>query len=144
MSLDFFWSRLLLGFWILHFLSTLLCVTTCGFLLGFDVCKANVAMEAIVALTWMMSFTIGVIVVTVAHVCTILTTVELFDLQASDAWPVMVNFEKIAKNRVPTRTGKPVKMGRHFPVGEKSGNFEQTGKVREKSGKITQNTGKLR
>ena len=45
--------------------------------------------------------------------------------------------------RVPTRTGKPEKMGRHFPVREKSGNFEQTGKVREKSGKITQNTGKL-
>ena len=47
--------------------------------------------------------------------------------------------------RVPTQTGKPGKpgkMGRHFPVGEKSGNFEQTGKVREKSGKITQNTGK--
>ena len=43
--------------------------------------------------------------------------------------------------RVPTRTGKtgkPGKMGRHFPVREKSGNFEQTGKVREKSGKITQ------
>ena len=39
---------------------------------------------------------------------------------------------------------KPGKMGRHFPVREKSGNFEQTGKVREKSGKITQNTGKLR
>ena len=32
----------------------------------------------------------------------------------------------------------------HFPVREKSGNFEQTGKVREKSWKITQNTGKLR
>ena len=32
--------------------------------------------------------------------------------------------------RVPTRTGKPGKMGRHFPVREKSGNFEQTGKVR--------------
>ena len=50
-------------------------------------------------------------------------------------------------DRVPTRTGKPGKpgkMGRHFPVREKSGNFEQTGKVREKSGKITQNTGKLR
>ena len=31
-------------------------------------------------------------------------------------------------HRVPTRTGK---MGRHFPVREKSGNFEQTGKVRE-------------
>ena len=30
--------------------------------------------------------------------------------------------------RVPTRTGK---MGRHFPVREKSGNFEQTGKVWE-------------
>ena len=42
--------------------------------------------------------------------------------------------------RVPTLTGKPGKMGRHFPVREKSGNFEQTGK----SGKITQNTGKLR
>ena len=46
------------------------------------------------------------------------------------------------RNRVPTQTGKPGKMGRHFPVREKSGNFEQTGKVREKSGKITQNTGK--
>ena len=30
-----------------------------------------------------------------------------------------------------TRTGKPGKMGRHFPVREKSGNFDQTGKVRE-------------
>ena len=50
----------------------------------------------------------------------------------------------LMKDRVPTRTGKPGKMGRHFPVREKSGNFEQTGKVREKSGKITQNTGKLR
>ena len=39
--------------------------------------------------------------------------------------------------RVPTRTGKPGKMGRHFPVMEKSGNFDETGKVREKSGKIT-------
>ena len=50
-------------------------------------------------------------------------------------------------SRVPTRTGKtgkPGKTGRHFPVREKSGNFEQTGKVREKSGKTTQNTGKLR
>ena len=36
-----------------------------------------------------------------------------------------------AEIRVPTRTGKPGKMGRHFPVREKSGNFEQTGKVRE-------------
>ena len=34
-------------------------------------------------------------------------------------------------HRVPTRTGKPGKMGRHFPVREKSGNFKQTGKVRE-------------
>ena len=33
--------------------------------------------------------------------------------------------------RVPTQTGKPGKMERHFPVREKSGNFEQTGKVRE-------------
>ena len=38
--------------------------------------------------------------------------------------------------RVPTRTGKPGKMGRHFPVREKSGNFEQAGKVGGKSHKI--------
>ena len=39
--------------------------------------------------------------------------------------------EGIKLLRVPTHTGKPGKMGRHFPVREKSGNFEQTGKVRE-------------
>ena len=33
--------------------------------------------------------------------------------------------------RVPTRTGKPGKMGRNFPVRENLGNSEQTGKVRE-------------
>ena len=33
--------------------------------------------------------------------------------------------------RVPTRTGKLGKMERYFPVGEKSGNFEETGKVGE-------------
>ena len=33
--------------------------------------------------------------------------------------------------RVPTQTGKPGKMGRHFLVREKSGNFDQIGKVRE-------------
>ena len=46
---------------------------------------------------------------------------------------------------VPTGTGnqgKPGKMGRHFPVREKSGNFVKTGKVREKSGNFAQNTGK--
>ena len=67
-------------------------------------------------------------------------------------WILFYAFRKVGEyiygsNRVPTRTakpGKPGKMGRHFPVREKSGNFEQTGKVREKSGKITQNTGKLR
>ena len=44
---------------------------------------------------------------------------------------------------VPTGTGnqgKPGKMGRHFPVREKSGNFVKTGKV----GNFTQNTGKIR
>ena len=40
-------------------------------------------------------------------------------------------FETNVIYRVPTQTGKPGKMGRHFPVREKSGNFEQTGKVRE-------------
>ena len=41
---------------------------------------------------------------------------------------------QIYETRVPTcngKTGKPGKMGMHFPVREKSGNFEQTGKVRE-------------
>ena len=41
--------------------------------------------------------------------------------------------------RVPTQTGKPGKMGRHFPVREKSGNFEQTGKVRENHTKYWKN-----
>ena len=35
-------------------------------------------------------------------------------------------------------------MVRYFHVTEKSKNFEQTGKVREKSGEIVQNTGKVR
>ena len=34
-------------------------------------------------------------------------------------------------NRVPTWTKKAGNMGRHFIVGEKSGNFEQTGKIRQ-------------
>ena len=33
--------------------------------------------------------------------------------------------------RVPTQTGKPRKMERHFPVREKSWNFDQIEKVRE-------------
>ena len=47
---------------------------------------------------------------------------------------------------VPTGTGnqgKPGKMGRHFPVREKTGNFVKTGKVRGKSWNFTQNTGKI-
>ena len=48
--------------------------------------------------------------------------------------------------RVPTqtgKTGKPGKMGRHFPVREKSGNFEQTGKVRENHTKYWKTEGIL-
>ena len=49
---------------------------------------------------------------------------------------------------VPTGTGnqgKPGKMGRHFPVREKSGNFIKTGKVREFYLKYWKNyTGKLK
>ena len=44
-------------------------------------------------------------------------------------------------HRVPTRTGKPGKMGRHFfQSGKSQGILNRL----EKSGKITQNTGKLR
>ena len=52
----------------------------------------------------------------------------------SDGCVAIVIICKLYKCRVPTRTGKPGKpgkMGRHFPVREKSGNFDQTGKVRE-------------
>ena len=41
----------------------------------------------------------------------------------------------------PLGTGKPGKMGRHFPVREKSGNFDQTGKVRENHTKYWKNLG---
>ena len=37
----------------------------------------------------------------------------------------------LLQDRIPTQTGKPGKMAKHFPVIEKSGDFEQTGKVRE-------------
>ena len=43
----------------------------------------------------------------------------------------IVDLQRKLTHRVPTRTGKPGKMGRHFPVRERSGNFEQSGKVRE-------------
>ena len=45
--------------------------------------------------------------------------------------PYQLRMSMVKSGRVPTRTGKPGKMGRHFPVREKSGNFVQTGKVRE-------------
>ena len=38
-------------------------------------------------------------------------------------------------HRVPSQTRKPGKTVRHFPVREKSGNFEQSGKIMEQSGK---------
>ena len=44
-------------------------------------------------------------------------------------------------NWAPPRTGKPGKMRRHFPVREKSGNFEQTGKVRENDSKYWKTQG---
>ena len=46
----------------------------------------------------------------------------------------VVMCEQFHCRRFPTRTGKtgkPGKMTRHFQVREKSGNLEQTGKVRE-------------
>ena len=44
---------------------------------------------------------------------------------------------------VPSGTGKPGKMGRHFLVREKSGNFVKTGKVREFSSKYCKKQKKL-
>ena len=54
---------------------------------------------------------------------------------------IMVATIELTMDRVPTRTGKPGRMGRHFPVREKSGNFEQTGKVREKHTKYLKTQG---
>ena len=54
-------------------------------------------------------------------------------LKSAPVYKVGTN-SKYGYFRVPTRTrkpGKPGKMGRHFPVREKSKNFKQTGKVRE-------------
>ena len=66
---------------------------------------------------------------------------------------LILNEQKITPNKgkcersmVPTGTGKtgnPGKMGRHFPVRQKSGNFVKTGKVGERSVNFTQNTGKI-
>ena len=39
--------------------------------------------------------------------------------------------QAISQIHGPTRTRKPGRTGEHFPVREKSGNFVQTGKVRE-------------
>ena len=44
---------------------------------------------------------------------------------------------------VPPWTGKPGKMGKLFPVREKSGNLEQTGKVGEFYQKYWENEGIL-
>ena len=56
----------------------------------------------------------------------------------------MTNHCHVSIYRVPTRTGKPGKMGRHFPVREKSGNFDQTGKSQGKSHKILEKSGNFR
>ena len=46
-------------------------------------------------------------------------------------WTNVIDQETQLFFRVPIWTGKPGKMGWHFPVRERSGNFEQTEKVRE-------------
>ena len=53
------------------------------------------------------------------------------DLESIYFWQLFCKFLWGAVYRVPTWTGKPQKMGSHFPIREKSGNFDQTGKVRE-------------
>ena len=45
---------------------------------------------------------------------------------------------------VPTWTGKLAKKGRHFPVRENSGNFKQTGNVRENHKKIMEKSWNFR
>ena len=56
----------------------------------------------------------------------------------SGNYPRIFAFGITGLSRVPTGTGK---MGRHFPVREKSGNFDQTGKVRENQTKYWKTEG---
>ena len=51
---------------------------------------------------------------------------------------------RVEGGRVPTRTGQPGKMRRHFPVREKSWNFKQNGKVGEDQTKYWKTQGNLR
>ena len=74
-----------------------------------------------------VAFLKAIVIDTVWHMVTMRLTPILSVLVAS--WNIVSLEHKL--DRVPTRTGKPGKMGRYFPVREKSGNFEQTGKVRE-------------
>ena len=59
-----------------------------------------------------------------------------FLLQGQCFVTISVGSNKCLLFRVPTRTGKPVKMREHFPVRERSGNSEQTKKSQGKSYKI--------
>ena len=54
---------------------------------------------------------------------------QSFYLQRKDYMPGVLKDTFIIM--APTGTGKPEKMGDHFPVKEKSGDFDQNGKVRE-------------
>ena len=47
-------------------------------------------------------------------------------------------------DRFPTRSEKPGKMERYFPVRQNSGNFGETGKVGKKSHNILENSGNSR
>ena len=49
----------------------------------------------------------------------------MFSFCCKVKWPFKVVTIEV-RIRVPTRTGKPGKIGNYFPVREKSGNFEHT------------------
>ena len=75
-----------------------------------------------------------------SHYCTaslVRISVRVTPTSSTSVFVVTLNnYQKKLKgarqyNRVPTRTGKPGKMATHFWVRGKSGNFEQTGKVRK-------------
>ena len=65
------------------------------------------------------------------HLLSAIAADLLADSIMADPFPHLLPSFFRGEQQVPTRTGKSGKMGRHFPVREKSGNFEQTGKVRE-------------
>ena len=66
---------------------------------------------------------------------------NMYELNVDKIWRYRI---KVNVARIPTRTGKPGKIGRHFPAREKVREFWTDWKSQEKSHKILENSGNFR